>query len=85
MDKDLSEMTDLEYTEWFANSGSELIDLNYPSEENLINLFSAAVRTISVEERAQSLVDVANMCLALADKTLGAQSVVATCIVLNKH
>ena len=78
-------MTDEEYEAWLGSQELNLVDTSLPNEENLITMFSYAMRTTTAEERAKSLVDVANMCLAMADKTLGSQNLVAKCLVLNKH
>jgi hypothetical protein len=83
MTENLLQMTDAEYEAWFA--GFVSIDCPIPGEEDLVALFSQAMRTTLPEERAQSLVDVANMCLAMADRVLGAQSHVVTCVTLARH
>jgi len=82
--KDLENMTDAEHRAWLAQSGG-MIDLSAPTEQNLVALFSTTLRETNPNVRAQGLVDVANMCLAMADVTLGAQDYVATCVVFNKH
>lgn len=84
MHKDMNDLDDNEYSAWLAQVG-EVRNLSAPSEEALVELFSDAVREQDPREKAKQLVHVANMCWALADKTLGAQGLVATCMVLNKH
>jgi hypothetical protein len=37
------------------------------------------------EGRAQRLIDVANLCIAMADKSLGSQVPVGTCLTLTRH
>lgn len=54
-------------------------------DEQLIEVFSRALREESPEGRAQSLIDVANMCIAMADKSLGSQVPVSTCLTLTRH
>jgi hypothetical protein len=85
MADDLFEMTDEEYAEWLRKQGLELQDLSQPTEENLCRLVSLALRSIDSEERAQVLVDVANVSLALADKAMGAQDVPIRCLVLQRQ
>lgn len=70
----------------FANAafGFEM-ELSRPSDEMLISLISHAVRTPDVWDRAETLLDIANMAMALADKTLGAQNPVAKCIAFPRH
>ncbi|RFP09248.1 hypothetical protein D0T23_26425 [Duganella sp. BJB475] len=82
--KDLENMTDSEYRAWLVQTNG-VIDLSVLSEKNLVDLFSTTLRETDPNVRAQGLADVANMCLAMADLMLGAQSYVATCVVLNKH
>lgn len=54
-------------------------------DEQLIEVFSRALREESPEGRSQSLIDVANMCIAMADKSLGSQVPVSTCLTLTRH
>jgi hypothetical protein len=81
---DLEQMGDAEHRAWLAQHGG-VVDMSAPTEKNLVALFSTTLRETDSNARAQGLVDVANMCLALADVTLGAQDYVATCVVFNKH
>lgn len=83
MPENLLHMTDAEYEAWFA--GLVSIECPIAGEETLIALFSHAIRTTTAKERAQALVDVANMCLAMADRALGAHSHVVTCVALAMH
>jgi hypothetical protein len=81
---DQDTMSDAEHSAWLAQAGG-VVDLSAPTEENLIALVSDAVRENNPTQKAQYWTDAANMCLAMADVTLGAQNYVATCVVLNKH
>ena len=56
-----------------------------PSEKRLVEILSEAMRTDEMHEKAQYFVDLANMAMAMADKTLGSQSLVATSIELRSH
>lgn len=85
MSDNLFEMTDAEYQEWLQGQGLDCVDFSVPCEENLCHLVSKALRSTQKEERAQLYVEVASMCLALADKTLGAQTIVAQCLIRPKH
>lgn len=84
MRNDQNDLDDTEYSAWLAQVGA-VGKAVAPSEEALVELFSEALREQDPAEKAKQLVDVANMCWALADKTLGAQDLVATCMVLRKH
>ena len=54
-------------------------------DEQLVEVFSRALREESPEGRAQALIDVANLCIAMADKSLGSQVPVSTCLTLTRH
>jgi hypothetical protein len=86
MSKDgVLEMSEADHIEWLRQNGVDFADLNAPTEENLIRLVSDTLRTLGAEDKAQSFIEIANMCIALADKTLGSQSLVPQCIVLQRH
>ena len=76
-------MSESEHENWLQSVGCS--DPHAPSEENIARLVSEAIRCTDRVERAQYYMDVANMSLALADKTLGAQSSVAKCLILTTH
>lgn len=80
------EMDEGAYEKWLREcAGIDWQDTTVPSEENMIEMLSNAIRADSAEWKAQQFIDLANMALAMADKTLGCQSVVATSLVLTKH
>lgn len=85
MNDDLFEMSEAQYVEWLRSLGIEPMDVTTPSEENLCRLVSDALRALDREKRARLFIDIANMSLALADKTLGAQKIVPQCLVLQQH
>lgn len=58
---------------------------NMSDDQLLTEVFSKMMMEETPEGRAQGLVDVANMCLAMADKSLGSQVPVATCLTLIRH
>lgn len=82
---DLFGMSDSEHMQWLRDQGVVYADLSQPSEEALCQLVSDALRTLDRAERAQTFIDIANMSLALADVTMGAQKVVPQCLVLRRH
>jgi hypothetical protein len=84
MATDMLAVSDATYEAWLREAGG-VIDPDSPTEENLVNLFSNTLRETSPEARARGFVDVANMALAMADKTLGSQVPVAKCLVLDLH
>ena len=82
--EDLNNVTDEAYERFLREAGG-MSDPDSPTEENLIALFSNTLRELTPEARAQGFVDLANMALAMADKTLGSQVPVAKCLVLELH
>jgi hypothetical protein len=84
MATDMNSMPEEAYERFLREAGG-MSDPNSPSEENLVNLFSNTMRETNPEMKAQGFVDVANMALAMADKTLGSQVPVAKCLVLELH
>lgn len=81
---DQNNMTEAEHAAWLLQVGG-VPDRTAPSEENIAALVSEAIREQDAGERARLFVEVANMGLAMADKSLGAQELVATSLVLTKH
>jgi hypothetical protein len=84
MATDLNSVPDEAYEVWLREAGG-MSDPDSPTEENLVTLFSNTLRETTPEARARGFVDVANMALAMADKTLGSQVPVAKCLVLDLH
>jgi hypothetical protein len=84
MPTDLTSIPDDIYAQWLREAGG-VSDPDSPTEENLVNMFSNTLRETNPKARAQGFVDVANMALAMADKTLGSQVPVAKCLVLELH
>lgn len=80
------EMDEGAYEKWLREcAGIDWQDTSSPSEENMVEILSNAIRTDNVEMKARQFIDLANMALAMADKTLGCQSIVATSLVLTQH
>jgi hypothetical protein len=84
MAADLNAMGDDAYARWAEQMGIDL-DTTTPNEENIVRLFSETMRETDPLAKAKGFVDVANMALAMADKTLGSQVPVAKCLVLDLH
>jgi hypothetical protein len=79
---DLNSMDNVAFDAWLLEqSGTP----GASDDEQLIEVFSKALREESPEGRAQSLIDVANLCIAMADKSLGSQVPVSTCLTLTRH
>jgi hypothetical protein len=79
MSLDLFSMNNDDFDDWMRNMqgrapGDDL------SEERLVELVSATLREVKPEARARSFVDLANMCYAMADKTLGSQAPLTNCL-----
>jgi len=54
-------------------------------DERLIQVVSNALREDTPQGRAHTLIEAANLCIAMADKSLGAQASVGTCLTLTRH
>lgn len=79
---DSNTVSDEAYDRWAQQMGI-VTDPDSPTEENLVRLFSNTMRETDPLAKAKGFVDVANMALALADKTLGSQVPVAKCLYLD--
>jgi hypothetical protein len=79
---DLNNMDNATFDAWLLDQtgGANLSD-----DQLLVEVFSKMMMEDTPKGRAQGLVDVANMCLAMADKSLGSQVPVATCLTLTRH
>jgi len=84
MTTDLNSISDETYERWLRETGT-VVDPENPSEQNLIDMLSNTLRETIADERAKGFVALANMALAMADKTLGCQVPVAKCLVLDLH
>ena len=83
MANDLNNVSEEAYALWLREAG--MSDPDSLSEENLAKLFTITAMETDPEAKAQSFVDIANMAMAMADKTLGSQVPVAKCLVLDLH
>lgn len=84
MASDVLSISDETYQRWLLDAGV-VSDPDAPTEENLIRVFCDTMRTLQPEARARGFVDLANMALAMADKTLGSQVPVTRCLIVDLH
>lgn len=70
MSLDLRDMIDIDFEKWLRGK-SRSAPRSGLSEERLVELVSTTLLGYLPEARARSLVDLANLCYAMADKTLG--------------
>jgi hypothetical protein len=54
-------------------------------DELLVEVVSQALREDTVEGRAQSLIDLANLCMLMADKSMGSCGSIATCLTIVRN
>lgn len=79
---DLNNMIDESFEEWLRQQTN---DDALPDDELLVKIVSQAMREDKLEAKAQSLLDVANLCMAMAEKALGCRAPIATCLTLTRH
>jgi hypothetical protein len=79
---DLNNMDNATFDAWLLEQSGAA---NLSDDELLVEVFSKMMMEDTPEGRAKALVNVANMCLNMADKTLGSQVPVATCLTLTRH
>ncbi|MFN3790506.1 hypothetical protein [Massilia sp.] len=73
MPNDLTDMDDGAFDNWLHNIGNDASEHGL-SDERLMSLVGITLRETTPQARAQALVDLANLCYAMADKTLGARA-----------
>lgn len=79
MSLDLLSMDNDDFDDWMCDmQGSAPGDAL--SEERLVQLVSATLREVEPEARARGFVDLANMCYAMADQSLGSQTPATRCL-----
>jgi hypothetical protein len=86
MSLDLTIMSDDAFDDWLRDLGGHATGDGL-NDERLVELVGATLRESTPEARAQSFVDLANLCYAMADKTLGSRTRSAKClkIVVRVH
>ena len=73
MPLDLGDMTNDVFDDWLRDLGDHSTGDGL-TDERLVELVGATLREARPEARAQGLVDLANLCYAMADKTLGSRT-----------
>lgn len=79
MPLDLTDMTNDAFDDWLRDLGSYATDDGL-NDERLVELVGATLRESAPTTRAQGLVDLANLCYAMAEKTLGSRTPSAKCL-----
>lgn len=79
MPLDLTDMHDDALDDWLRDLGNHATGDGL-NDERLVELVGATLREAAPEARAQGLVDLANLCYAMADKTLGSRTPSAKCL-----
>lgn len=79
MPLDLTDMSDDTFDDWLRDLGGHATGDGL-NDERLVELVGVALRETAPEARAQGLVDLANLCYAMADKTLGSRKPSAKCL-----
>ncbi|MGF6276430.1 hypothetical protein ABIB38_004845 [Massilia sp. UYP11] len=79
MPLDLTDMSDDAFDDWLRDLGGHATG-DALNDERLVELVSATLRDAKPEDRARNLVELANLCYAMADKTLGSRTPSAKCL-----
>lgn len=79
MPLDLIDMSDNVFDDWLRDLDDSATGDGL-NDERLVGLVGAMLREATPEARAQGLVDLANLCYAMADKTLGSQTSSTRCL-----
>lgn len=79
---DLNSMDNAAFEHWLREQSGTV---GASDDEQLVDMVSKALREESRAGRAQCLIDVANLCMAMADRSLGSQVPVGTCLTLTRH
>lgn len=77
--------SDEEYEKWFLEQTGLSSTKSGPSEENLAILLTNAMRAYDPVTKAKCFLDLANMAMSMADKSLGSQEFIATTVSLCRH
>lgn len=76
---DLTDMSDDAFDDWLRDLGGHATGDGL-NDERLVELVSTTLREAMPEARARGLVDLANLCYAMADKTLGSRTPSTRCL-----
>ncbi len=82
MSVDLLSMNNNDFDDWMRNIQDRALGDDV-SEERLVQLISATLREVAPEIRARGFVDLANLCYAMADKSLGSLGPATKCLTLT--
>lgn len=77
----LNDMSDDIFDDWLRDLEAQA-PRNGLDDERLVELVGTTLWETTREGRAQGFVDLANLCYAMADKTLGSRTTSATCLKL---
>lgn len=69
MPNDLTDMSHGAFDDWLHNIDNDASE-DCLSDERLVSLVGTTLRETTPQARAHALVDLANLCYAMADKTL---------------
>jgi hypothetical protein len=79
MPLDLTDMSDDVFDAWLRDLGGHATGDGL-NDERLVELVSATLREATPGARARSLIELANLCYAMADKTLGSRTPSTRCL-----
>ena len=79
---DINNMSGPEFDTWLRSQAGEA---GVSGDEQLAQVVSMAIMETVPEKKAALLLETANMCMAMADRSLGCQVPVATCLTLTRH
>ena len=79
---DLNIMESAAFDTWLSEQ-SRLLNLS--DDELLVEVVSRTLRDVTMEGRARGLLDVANLCMLMADRCLGSNVSIATCLTIVRN
>lgn len=79
MSLDLTDLSSEAFDDWLFEIEDHALG-EHMSEERLVQLVCATLREVRPESRAKGFVDLANMCYAMADHSLGSQTPATRCL-----
>jgi hypothetical protein len=80
MSFDFDSMRNDVFDDWLRDMRGDFAPQDNLTEEHLVQLVGATLREVKPEIRAKGFVDLANLCYAMADKTLGSQAPGTKCL-----
>ena len=79
MPLDLTDISDEDFDNWLQDKGDHKTGVGL-NDERLVELVSTTLRETVSEARALALVELANLCYAMADKALGSLAPSTRCL-----